>query len=77
MKALEWIGMGAGIIGTLLMSTNYVRSIDWRFLCFSLYLLNNIAFITLGIRKNILSLVLMNIVYLLISLNGLRTNWIF
>lgn len=74
MEVFEWTGGIAGIIGTFIMSTNKAGSRGWRFFSFLLYLVSNVAFLTIGVRNNLNGLITMNVVYLLITLNGLKTN---
>ena len=70
----QWVGTAAGIVGTFIMSTGKASSRGWRFFSFLLYLASNFAFLSIGVINHLPGLVVMNAVYLVITLNGLRTN---
>jgi len=74
MEGFEWVGATCGIVGTALMSSKLASKKGARFGVFSLYLVSNVCMIVVGVSKGVHGLVLMQVTYLVFTLNGLRNN---
>lgn len=74
MNILQFVGAATGIVGTWILSSKLAAQSRWRFWAFSLYAVSNVAMIGIGVWKGVWSLILMQSVYMLFTINGLRNN---
>jgi nicotinamide riboside transporter PnuC len=74
MNIIQLIASITGIVGTFILSSKWAAQSRWRFWAFALYLISNTTMIVVGLDKAVWSVVLMQVVYLAFTINGLRNN---
>jgi len=75
MQEIGWLGAVTGIVGTYLVFTDWASKRECRFAVFCLYAVSNLSMLAVGLLKNVESLALMQVVYMVFTINGLKNNW--